>query len=75
MQLIPVADLEAVELGGVTIARASLHNIGYVDALGLRIGDTVLVKRAGDVIPQVIRSKQGGRACHGVWIVSQQVTM
>ena len=59
-QLIPVAELEPVEVGGVTVGRASLHNLGHVAALGLRVGDKVLIKRAGDVIPQVCAGRQAG---------------
>jgi DNA ligase (NAD+) len=49
----PVALLEPVELGGVTISRATLHNYALVQHLGLSIGDRVLVQRRGDVIPYV----------------------
>lgn len=48
-----MAHLEPIEIGGVTISKATLHNIGMVGELDLRPGDTVVVKRAGDVIPQV----------------------
>ncbi|MEP6621882.1 MAG: NAD-dependent DNA ligase LigA [bacterium] len=50
----PWALLEAVEIGGTTVQRATLHNFDLVRTKDLRVGDTVLVKRAGDVIPQVI---------------------
>jgi DNA ligase (NAD+) len=52
--LTPVADLEPVNIGGVTVTRATLHNAGEVEAKDIRIGDTVFVQRAGDVIPEVI---------------------
>lgn len=55
----PVALLEPVELAGVTVSRASLHNIKYVQDMDLQIGDTVVVERAGSVIPNVISRQPG----------------
>ena len=52
--LTPVAVLDPVELGGTTVSRASLHNSDMVSQLDMRIGDRVLIQKAGEVIPQVI---------------------
>jgi DNA ligase (NAD+) len=53
-RLTPRAVLEPVALGGVTVQHATLHNARYVRDLDIRVGDRVLVRRAGDVIPQVL---------------------
>lgn len=53
--LTPVAELEPVSIGGITIRRASLHTENIIKSKDIRIGDTVVIQRAGDVIPDVVK--------------------
>ncbi len=57
----PEAVLDPVEVGGVTVSQATLHNEDYIRDRDIRVGDTVVVKRAGDVIPQVVRALPDAR--------------
>jgi DNA ligase (NAD+) len=52
----PVAKLQPVAIGGVTVSSISMHNEEYIKEKDLRLGDTVIIERAGDVIPQIVQS-------------------
>ncbi len=60
-KLTPVADLEPVQLAGTTVKRASLHNADELERKDIRIGDTVVIQKAGEIIPQVVRVETGAR--------------
>lgn len=60
----PVAKLEPVHIGGVTVSSISIHNEDYIKEKDLKIGDSVLIERAGDVIPQIVKSLPELRSGH-----------
>ena len=60
-KLTPVADLEPVQLAGTTVKRASLHNADELERKDIRIGDTVVIQKAGEIIPQVVRVETDAR--------------
>jgi DNA ligase (NAD+) len=55
-KLTPVAEVEPVNLNGTTVKHASLHNIDEIRRLGLKLGDTVIIKKAGDIIPKITQA-------------------
>jgi DNA ligase (NAD+) len=60
--LTPVAHLEPVQLAGTMVSRASLHNVDYIQTKDIRIGDMVLVEKAAEIIPYVVRAEAGARS-------------
>ncbi len=62
--LTPVANLRSVLLAGTTVKRATLHNFDQVERLDVRVGDTVIIEKAGEIIPQVVEVKKEFRPAH-----------
>ena len=59
--LTPTANLEPVRLAGTTVSRATLHNLNFIKERDIRIGDTVVVRKAGEIIPEILESVKGER--------------
>ena len=59
--LTPAANLEPVRLAGTTVSRATLHNINFISERDIRIGDTVVVRKAGEIIPEILESVKSER--------------
>ncbi len=59
--LTPAANLEPVHLAGTTVSRATLHNINFIAEKDIRVGDTVIVRKAGEIIPEIVESVKSER--------------
>jgi DNA ligase (NAD+) len=59
--LTPVANLEPVRLAGTTVSRATLHNADFIASKDIRVGDTVVVEKAGEIIPYIVRAEHAAR--------------
>lgn len=62
----PVAHFEPVQLGGTTVSNASLHNLDEIERLAVKIGDTILIEKAGEIIPRVVRVVEKTSSRHAV---------
>ena len=67
--LTPVAIFEPVQLAGTTVTRASLHNQDIINALGVNVGDDVIVRKAGDIIPEIVKLSK--KNSDGVYVIEQ----
>lgn len=70
--LTPVAELDPVECAGVTISRSTLHNFDEIKRLGIKVGDRVLLERAGDVIPKIIKVVESSKSNRKVFTVPRK---
>jgi len=70
--LTPVAELEPINIGGVKVSRATLHNFQEIERLDIRIGDTVLLHRAGDVIPKITGINFANRSDHLIKFITPE---
>ena len=61
--LTPIANLEPVRLAGSTVARATLHNESYINEKDIRVGDKVIIRKAGEIIPEIVSSIKSERVC------------
>ena len=71
----PTANLTPVQLAGTTVSRATLHNVDYITEKDIRIGDTVIVYKAGDIIPAVLRVVESKRTTQEAMPVPESMSI